>query len=854
MPGRTVLGTALLDLTSHFTAYLQENKKVRGSSESRRDARTPQLPSRPGLQGETVHIEKGGIDPIDMHERVRAIQDFNAQPPSMSPTTTAQEHRTSRQLFFQRGDILRVQSKDPLSDQSLEGTVCGKPEAVAGLFPKSSCITIYVPAKFGDFQAGLKVGDDPEWMHGRGLALDELEKVFDLSDCANLPLAIEKNVSNAALAKYAQEQTLASSLELPSLKLYVVITDPARGADRIPRPLGAGHRMISTPTPITIRLYVVRAANLAVADVDTKSADPYLDVYLDAAFGTTGGAGGVGKSFWPGEQAQWAYQLNCKGRWPKGCSDDPSSGSDRAGSVVQPMVTRATRAPYWGQPFEWNAVLLPGPAKLTISVWDKDKYSSDDLIGSTTIDVETRFFSSQWQQLGRSSKNRQPVGESNKPASRPNSTVGKSAALRSASSASTSQLTEVVRKPAEWRDLHRGGSPITQGKVQCWLEAFPASDARLYPYVDISPPKKEMFELRVIVWHAAKMLASDYIGDMNDLFFVGHLLYRDDHGRIQDVVQETDTHLRAKNGNGNFNYRFVFKNIQLPLEQAEDDLPRFTVQAWDADLLDANDQIGSHARSLRPLFNTAWRKFSRWRDRDAQIEQMATPELATEIQTVLATKRARGQRRQTHVSDEEKQALGPGKVEAAEVPSRASTSEDRTPGSSSDDIDSDADEIEALMGTLAQKQRRQKLQALLRQIDPVRQLSFTSTRMPETEPKTTSLLKESAGSRIEQMRAGCSCAGSFGGCVAMILDVLREICCWLLTCQICRMVSDAQMNRNRSRGAPADWWTYANTYPRLFPPPYLTCRLTAGCVALCHRPNSMTIRQLVMRSLAVCYP
>jgi Ca2+-dependent lipid-binding protein len=39
---------------------------------------------------------------------------------------------------------------------------------------------------------------------------------------------------------------------------------------------------------------------------------------------------------------------------------------------------------------------LPGASRLKISAMDYDKFSSDDKIGDTTIDLEDRWFNDQW--------------------------------------------------------------------------------------------------------------------------------------------------------------------------------------------------------------------------------------------------------------------------------------------------------------------------------------------------------------------------------------------------------------------------------------------------------------------------
>jgi hypothetical protein len=195
----------------------------------------------------------------------------------------------------------------------------------------------------------------------------------------------------------------------------------------------------------------------------------------------------------------------------------------------------------------------------------------------------------------------------------------------------------------EHRDIFCGTSAISQGSLQLWIEVFPASgtEAARFPYFDITRPKKEKFELRVIVWDAQEMLAADTLGDMNDLYFAGHFTYRDSQNVRQEVVQHTDIHWRAKRGKGSFNYRLVFKEIELPIDDdgtGSDDLPTFTLKAWDQDVIGASDQIGSTSRNLSELFNRGYSALMRMKARDDEIQAMTTEQLLREIAQITTAK------------------------------------------------------------------------------------------------------------------------------------------------------------------------------------------------------------------------
>ncbi|KAI9909986.1 hypothetical protein PsorP6_010790 [Peronosclerospora sorghi] len=205
---------------------------------------------------------------------------------------------------------------------------------------------------------------------------------------------------------------------------------------------------------------------------------------------------------------------------------------------------------------------LPGASILTIEALDHDLIGGDDLIGKTTIDLEDRVFDRRWQSLG--------------------------------------QAFETARrfrlKPVETRTLTIPTSRAPMGSVKLWIDILSPGQAHAYPALDISLPPPVEMELRVVIWRARDVPSFDTLEDMNDLFFRCWM--------EGGAWQETDVHWRAKKGKGSFNWRFKFP-VVLGHKQVNTKMPYFHVQAWDKDILSANDAIGEHTVDLGLAFRRA---------------------------------------------------------------------------------------------------------------------------------------------------------------------------------------------------------------------------------------------------------
>lgn len=88
--------------------------------------------------------------------------------------------------------------------------------------------------------------------------------------------------------------------------------------------------------------------------------------------------------------------------------------------------------PWFGKHFDFSAV-FPGCAPMQIEIMDYDDLFGDDLIGSTDVDLEDRYFQAEWRAL----KN----------------------------------------KPVEYRQIYHPSSAVSQGVVKMWVEINPAKVA-----------------------------------------------------------------------------------------------------------------------------------------------------------------------------------------------------------------------------------------------------------------------------------------------------------------------------------------------------------------------------------------
>uniref|UniRef100_A0A1A8LFT9 Myoferlin n=3 Tax=Nothobranchius TaxID=28779 RepID=A0A1A8LFT9_9TELE len=305
-----------------------------------------------------------------------------------------------------------------------------------------------------------------------------------------------------------------------------------------------------------------------------------------------------------------------------------------------------TLNPEFGRMFELSC-FLPQDKDLKISVYDYDLLSRDEKVGETVIDLENRLLSrfrsccglpqtycvsgiNQWRHQLKPSQILQNVAKERdvpppqieddgcslifsgkqynlqefetKPVTNPH--LGPA---RERLALHILRKQGLVPEHVETRTLHSSHQPnLSQGKIQMWVDIFPKSLGLPGSPCVIAPRKAKKYFLRAVVWNTTDVILDEtsITGEnMSDIYVKGWM------PGMEEDKQKTDVHYRSLDGDGNFNWRFVFGFDYLPAEQLcvasrkehfwnldKTEFrfpPKLIVQIWDNDKFSLDDYLGS---------------------------------------------------------------------------------------------------------------------------------------------------------------------------------------------------------------------------------------------------------------------
>lgn len=317
-----------------------------------------------------------------------------------------------------------------------------------------------------------------------------------------------------------------------------------------------------------------------------------------------------------------------------------------------------TLNPEFGRMFELSC-FIPQDKDLKVSVYDYDFLSTDDKVGETIIDLENRLLSrfrsycglpqtycvsgiNQWRDQLKPTQILQRVAKVRGiPPPRmegDGSSLTFSGRQYSLQDFETNTVIHQHMGPAserlalhvlrnqglapehvETRTLRSSHQPnLSQGQIQMWVDIFPKNLGLPGPPCHITPRQAKKYFLRAIVWNTTNVILDEtsITGEkMSDIYVKGWM------PGMEDQKQKTDVHYRSLDGDGNFNWRFIFEFDYLPAEQlcvvsCKDHFwnldktefripPKLTIQIWDNDKFSLDDYLGSIELDLLNLIPPA---------------------------------------------------------------------------------------------------------------------------------------------------------------------------------------------------------------------------------------------------------
>ena len=236
---------------------------------------------------------------------------------------------------------------------------------------------------------------------------------------------------------------------------------------------------------------------------------------------------------------------------------------------------------------------LPSDFNLQITIWNQNSYSFDQIIGTTSIDMEDRYFGSDYiSQVLMMNKAKERIDRDIDE----EVDSDKRIILNGVKKAIKSELAKIKESkyvaPVEYRPLKAKGKSTAQGMIELFVEVLDSQTAKLVPVSKIAKPVPEKYELRLIVWKCEGIPLGER--DAVDIFFKVQF---DPSGWLSESKEkETDVHAGSEDGHGIFNWRMKF-NFELPCNFA-----RIRIVSYDFSTFGTDEMISEVVLDLARYF------------------------------------------------------------------------------------------------------------------------------------------------------------------------------------------------------------------------------------------------------------
>jgi hypothetical protein len=248
--------------------------------------------------------------------------------------------------------------------------------------------------------------------------------------------------------------------------------------------------------------------------------------------------------------------------------------------------------PEYFRTYELSGV-LPSDFNLQVTIWNQNTLSFDQIIGTTAIDIEDRYFGDNFiKRYLMLDKAKERIDRDIEAETDSDRRVMLNLVKKEIKSAKAKFKDEKYIAPVEYRPLKAKGKQTAQGMIELFVEVLDSQTAKLVPLSKIAKPSPEKYELRLIIWKCEGIPLGER--DAVDIYFKVQF---DPSGWLSESEsKETDVHCGSEDGNGIFNWRMKF-DFELPCNFA-----RIRMVAYDFSTFGTDEMISEVVLDLARYF------------------------------------------------------------------------------------------------------------------------------------------------------------------------------------------------------------------------------------------------------------